>query len=151
MKISKQEEKELREVWCDSAIVISPFYYTICLSEKQFKQQMQIAGVPKTDYPESYQGSKTSNATCWTFTPSAKDKYKEFIIVTVDNWQDKTPEQVVALIVHEATHIKQKIVNRLGGIDVGAEFEAYTMQNIVQNLLYAFNTQRERLERKKKK
>jgi hypothetical protein len=40
--------------------------------------------------------------------------------------------------VHEATHIKQKLMLSIGEKEPSPEFEAYTMQNICQELFCAY-------------
>jgi len=52
------------------------------------------------------------------------------------------------LIVHEATHIKQKIMHTIGETNPSAEFEAYMMQNISANLMLAFVEQTQHLYEK---
>jgi hypothetical protein len=137
------------DIWCSKGIMYSTFAYCICLSEKQFKEQLDLVGIKTADRPPSYISSESANATTWTFTPSNKDNFKPFVIITIRDWKTKEPEQVVALIVHEATHLKQRIFKNINERKPSAELEAYTMQNLVQELLYSFNKQRERLSKGK--
>ena len=59
------------------------------------------------------------------------------LIVFVDKKQAKYRKQaeVIALIVHEAVHVWQEIKQRMGEQNPSIEFEAYSIQQIVVNLV----------------
>lgn len=59
------------------------------------------------------------------------------LIVFVDKKQARHREQaeVIALIVHEAVHVWQEIKQRMGEQNPSIEFEAYSIQQIVVNLV----------------
>lgn len=57
-------------------------------------------------------------------------------------------EQIASLLTHEAVHLFQEIKKNIGERDPSAEFEAYCIQRITQNLLYAY---KEQVTRKAKK
>lgn len=43
--------------------------------------------------------------------------------------------EMVGIIVHEATHVKQQLMERISEHNPSDEFEAYTLQEIAQNLI----------------
>lgn len=82
-----------------------------------------------------------SDAKCVTFTRS--DEHGSCSIVVVHERFDRTyrtdPAAVVALIVHEATHVWQQVRRAMNDSDQpSSEFEAYAMQAIVQGLYQAY-------------
>ena len=50
--------------------------------------------------------------------------------------------QVVGLLAHEATHVWQHVRDWMGEKSPSVEFEAYTVQAILQELLWAYNETR---------
>lgn len=63
-----------------------------------------------------------------------------FCLVQVNKRKCKKqkPVQVVGLLVHEAVHVWQKTVGRMQESTPSAEFEAYSVQRIVQDLLSVY-------------
>jgi hypothetical protein len=55
--------------------------------------------------------------------------------------QGRSGIEIVALLAHEAVHVKQELMDYIGETKPSAEFEAYTVQNIVQNLLEEYARQ----------
>lgn len=49
--------------------------------------------------------------------------------------EDLSLVEVMGLIVHEATHVKQYIMEQISEHNPSDEFEAYTMQEITKNLI----------------
>lgn len=71
-----------------------------------------------------------------TFTdPSEYNVIHPIALVTLNNELDKDPIQVASLLVHEAVHIKQAILEYFGEQNVGHETEAYMVQRISQDLM----------------
>lgn len=58
------------------------------------------------------------------------------VLIKKDAKQDKDVE--IALIVHEATHVWQKIQERMGEQYPSDEFEAYSIQKIFLGLFYLY-------------
>ena len=53
----------------------------------------------------------------------------------------KEPEEVIAMIVHEAVHVKQHCMRYIGERKPSKEFEAYAVQHITEALLKQFFNQ----------
>jgi hypothetical protein len=118
--------------WCDRSMFQGP-HYGLVTTPKLFKKELRKMGVD--DSLEFTSGS--SDATCYEFESRGKTSF----IVTIKGWKEKDPIEVAALIVHEATHIKQHIMRIIGEKTPSDEFEAYMMQNIYANLMQRFTEQ----------
>lgn len=60
------------------------------------------------------------------------------IIVTLSDYKDRDPIQVAGLLTHEAVHIWQTIKEQINEKYPSREFEAYAIQQITQQLLWAY-------------
>lgn len=64
---------------------------------------------------------------------------KTLILVTIgDHIDAKDHLGIIGLIVHEATHVWQRICEDCGETEPSAEAEAYAMQNITLELIEAY-------------
>lgn len=126
--------------YCDRALFISPYYYGLCLSEKDFHKELKRFNLPKSSWPDSIMNG--AHATAHEFVDADG---RLSIIVCLGPVRGRTIHQVNAMLVHEATHIWQSIRRCIGEKEPSTEFEAYAMQNIAQSLMEAYG------ERKKSK
>lgn len=55
-----------------------------------------------------------------------------------------TDNEIKACLVHEAVHIKQALMESIGETRPSSEFEAYTVQNISQELMNEYDRQTKR-------
>lgn len=119
--------------WCDRTLVISPVYYGLSMSERDFVRRLKHLGVPREDWPP-FTGADAHAATHFF------EKSNQVVaVVTLGSlWKKRTRAQAVALLAHEAVHVWQEIRKQLGEIAPSSEFEAYAVQNIVQSLVEAF-------------
>lgn len=117
-------------IWCNRGW--QPVYFGFCPSEGAWKREMKKFGKPLSSevYP-------TTDARCTLFTSK---KGNHCAIVTINPASKKNPTfiEVAGLMVHEATHIWQAIREAIGEKEPSHEFEAYSMQAIVQELLSAY-------------
>lgn len=60
------------------------------------------------------------------------------VVVQIDDSAIDDKLTVLSLIVHEATHVKQFLCEHIGEHTPGAEFEAYTIQQISHNLFVEY-------------
>jgi len=121
-------------VWCDRTMFLGP-HYALVLSEKSFTKELKRLGIQPEDRPD-YRPKQ--DATCYWLE---NDRGQPCYIVALRNWHGKDPVEVAALLVHEATHIKQRVMSVIGEDEPSAEFEAYMMQNIAGNLMQSFVAQ----------
>lgn len=125
-------------VWCNRAMFTGP-YYGLVTTPKLFKRELKRMGV-KEDL--DYTATPDSNATCYELQYKGKTAF----LVTLRGWKGTDPIEVAALLVHEATHLKQHFMRMIGENDPSSEFEAYMMQSITGNLMQAFKDQTKRIK-----
>ena len=128
--------------WCDTTLMDSPIQVALCMSEKQYKKERKRAGVE--DF-SPFLLREHVNATAHFYC----DKEGRYLcVVCIGDTKGRQYETVASLIVHEAVHVWQNIKDHLGEKEPSSEFEAYSIQRIVQGLLMEY---RRHLEKKKKK
>lgn len=114
-------------IWCDRALIVGP-YLCLCITEAQYKRALKHIGV--TDYQEPW---VSSDAT----THTLENNGKTCCIVCLRPREGIDYQQIVSLLVHEAVHVWQMYCESVGEHKPSSEFEAYAIQGIVQQLLYA--------------
>ena len=143
MSRRQKSKKQLKSNWLNRVLVRSTHHLALCMTEKQFHQKCKELKVPKQDWPP-FLGSWHSHATAHFF----KNQHEKLaaVVVCLGDMSKYGYAEIAALICHEAVHIWQAIRETLGEKQPSSEFEAYSIQNIVQTLLYEY----ERLSGKKK-
>jgi hypothetical protein len=133
--MSKKDKKQLQ--YLDRSLVISPIYYALCTSEKAYKKEMKRLGISKNDTP-SFIKNEWSHAT----VHHLDNKGKSISLVCIDKKQcekdNRTPNEICGLLIHEAVHIWQEIKENIGEYEPSAEFEAYSIQCIAKRLIEAY-------------
>ena len=119
-------------VWCDRTLVEGD-YVGLSLSEKEFHSALKSLGIKKRDWPQWV--NTDANATCHHLIGKGG---KRANIVCVRGWEGKAESQIIALLVHEAVHLKQDYMRYIGERNPSDEFEAYVVQNLLQGLYQAF-------------
>jgi len=84
--------------------------------------------------PPEFQKSQYTNATVHFFVREGK----EMAIVAFGKHKDQDPIAVAGLLIHEAVHIWQAIKDHIGEKYPSSEFEAYSIQQISQELMWAY-------------
>lgn len=97
-----------------------------CPNEKAWRRHMKALKL-KEPYP-SNDGS---------ITRFEKDGVVH-CIMTINASQERTGVEIVGLIVHESMHIWQEVLSYMQEREPSSEFEAYSVQAIVQGLLEAY-------------
>lgn len=126
--------------WLDRALVVSPYYYGLCLSEKDFHKELKKLKVPRETWPQ-FLGSQSANATAHFFE---KGDGAKCCIVTMPLSKKHSLAQIYALLTHEAVHIWQAIREDLGEKSPSSEFEAYAIQALSQELILSYERQRKK-------
>jgi hypothetical protein len=116
----------LKIKWLDRRTVIAP-HLTLCLSEKEYLAVCKHLNVKK---PMPWVSS-SARATNHTFELDGK---LTCAVCISEPAQMHDGIEIAALLVHEATHIKQELMQSIGETHPSPEFEAYTMQSICQIL-----------------
>lgn len=126
--------------WLDRALVVSPYHYGLCMSEKDFHKELKKLKVPRETWP-SFLGSASANATAHFFE---KEDGAKCCIVTMAPSKKHSLAQIYALLTHEAVHIWQAIREDLGEKSPSSEFEAYAIQTLSQMLIQSYENQRKK-------
>ena len=121
--------------WLDRTLVNSPHYLTLCTTPQLFKAALKDLGIAKEHRPD-FVKNWHSSATAHYF--ENHEDMKLTVIVCIRGYEDKSPSQIAALICHEAVHVWQQIRQALGEDNPSPEFEAYSIQSIMQSLLEEF-------------
>lgn len=137
MKTKSQTKPRLikdRVVWCNRGWM--PYHFGFCPSEKAWEYELTRLAIKKREpYP-------VTDASCSYFTNSKQSK--ACAIVTMSDAPQ--PGRVkIGMLVHEAMHVWRSIKEEIGEHEASAEFEAYSMQNIVQELIEAYEMTRGRI------
>ena len=114
--------------WANSALVYCPILYAVCYSEADFKRELKRLKV-KADVP--FMASTHAHMTTHHFEMGGKN----IAIVCVGDTSTLRLVEIVGLLAHEATHIWQTAKDHIGEHRPSAEFEAYSIQWIVQQLI----------------
>jgi len=120
--------------WMDRALFVSPFYIALCTTEKAFRKQLRKMGVPERDQSDFVSGN--SDATSHFFQ-NVKGSLCAIVTIRLDKQIERI--QIYSLLVHEAVHVWQEIKSTIGERQPSAEFEAYSVQAIAQELMFAYD------------
>lgn len=144
MSHRQKSKTQKKSNWLNRVLVQSTHHLALCLTEEQFHQKLKELKLAKKDYPP-FLGTWHSHATVHFFKNEAEKSAAA--VVCLGDMKGYDYAEVASLIAHEAVHIWQAIRETLGEKEPSSEFEAYSIQNIVQTLLYEY----ERLRGKKEK
>ena len=125
----------MKAKWLDRTLILSPVYYTLCTSEKTLAIELKRIKL-KRDLVKTIDTGATTTFFC-------NDDGETMAIVCLFNHKYDI-EQINAILAHEAVHIWQDIRGLIGEKNPSAEFEAYSIQKITQELLYEYKRQRGR-------
>lgn len=118
-------------IWLSQTLITSPVKYALCLSESEFKSYLDEI-CPGRSSP--YLSTPYALATAQCFDNSTTGQ--RYVVVCLNpNLAERPLCEVIGLLVHEATHIWQEIRDHIGESKPSVEFEAYSMQQISQNLV----------------
>lgn len=121
--------------WLERGLVRSPLHLSLCTTERQFHRQLRHIGIERADWPPFV--SVHANATAHFFHPEGK----AIAIVCMPPAPGRDQLEVVGLIVHEAVHVWQEVLEHIGEHRPSAEFEAYSVQSLAQVLLGEYRRQ----------
>jgi hypothetical protein len=116
-------------IWCETPLRL-PHHYGFCPSKKAWDALAKSSKRDLGPYPD--------NAANTTLLQHTKNKTRT-CIVTVGT---RPPLATVGLLVHEAMHVWRDIREGIGEEHPSSEFEAYAMQNIIEELLRAYQKTR---------
>ena len=120
--------------WLDRSLVTGP-RLALVLSDKEFRKALKQCGMAKVDGP-AWIKSDHADATVHWMEPEGMGLV---CIIALRAREGITGIQIASMLVHEAVHVFQRYCAYIGESDPSAEFEAYSIQNITQNLLVAYS------------
>lgn len=144
----QQKSKQKTSNWLNRVLVQSSHHLALCLTEKQFHQKLKELKLPEKDYPP-FLGSWHSHATTHFLVNEAGKSAAA--IVCLGDMKEYDYAEIAALIAHEAVHVWQAVRETLGEKEPSSEFEAYSVQNILQTLLYEYERLSGKLLKKSEK
>jgi hypothetical protein len=125
--------------WCSVALFKSPYSYGVCTTPERFAHEMKRLNVKS---PPPFLTSANAHATTHYFTTGDDNS----AIVTIGKLDGRLMVEVIGLLAHEATHIWQTVCEHVGEKAPSAEFEAYAIQWITQQLVEALSSQDKRFK-----
>lgn len=120
-------------VWCNRGW--QPVDFCFCPSKKAWRNLMKYKKIPPEDAPYP---KNDGNITSFTSGNSC------FLVVSLNsNWENEAfsahePIVMVGTLVHEASHVLDKVIEHMQDESPSAEFKAYALQAIIQELILAF-------------
>lgn len=128
----------MRPMWLNRSLVVGPFF-TLCLNEADFQRELRLMKLPHNEWPKFVKNDH-SHATAHIFN---HHQHGLCVIVCLQDHETRKPVEVAGLLVHEAVHIWQQFCERVGESNPSCEFEAYSIQQISQQLMHEFVRQTE--------
>lgn len=116
-----------RTQWFDAGWF--PYRYAFCPNAKAWAETTK-RHPDRPRYPES--------AGCTSMYRDTENKMSCAVVTVLD----REPQAAVALLAHEAMHVWQDICETLGENRPSSELEAYAIQNILTNLMNAYQKTR---------
>lgn len=121
--------------WLDRSLILNPLYFTLCTSEVLLQKELKKLKYDGVPFPGITQGKGAA-------VHFLKNKKNETTAIVCLYNHSFEIQQIYALLVHEAVHIWQEIREIMGEKDPSKEFEAYSIQQISQQLLYEYKRQK---------
>lgn len=120
-----------RAKWVSRTILESHCYIVLCLSDEQLqseKKRLNVKG--DVEFPKERNGRVIELV-------RTDGKYCNIVCINLHGVSDTV--EINGLIVHEAVHIYQNIMEYIKEDDPGIEIEAYVIQHIFKNLADTYN------------
>lgn len=120
--------------WLNKTLVISPVPYALCKTDKAFKKTMRDMGLKNKQFPDFI--GVGADASTHIFDCDGESCA---IVCIGEHNETHSQAEIAGLLTHEAVHVWQEIRAILGENSPSAEFEAYSIQSIAQNLIEAYS------------
>lgn len=119
----------MKTKWLDRRIACPGPYLALCLSQEEWEVAARHL---KIKDPGSWMGSDNADATT-QLCNGPNGGLCCVICIRVES--GRNPIEVAGLLVHEAVHVWQAYIDRIGEKNPGIEQEAYAVQSIAQELM----------------
>ena len=121
--------------WLDRGLILNPLYFSLCTSEVLLQKELKKLKC-KMDFGITKGKDATTN-----FLKNEKNETVAFVCLYNHKYD---LQQIHAMLAHEAVHIWQEIKEIMGEEKPSKEFEAYSIQQISQQLFYEYKRQRKK-------
>ena len=119
--------------WCEQTLVRAPLHIGLCTTEAEYMREMRKRRVrTPPEFPKWPTVARVS------FFESPGERSIAMVCISPLVTKGWSRERVYAVLAHEAMHIWREIRGLLGEHDPSAEFEAYSMQSICEELFEAY-------------
>lgn len=121
--------------WLDRGIIHSKIHYCFCSSQKEYGKILKSLNIEDFVVGHWLKEGKPATTHFW-IAPESR-----VAIVCVDLTKEsfaRDPITLAGILVHEAVHIWQEICDDMGEDRPPAEFEAYSVQWISQELMWEY-------------
>ena len=130
-KLEKVVDKD-SVLWCDRGWF--PLQYGFCPNEKAWDKLLKVRNITLT-------GNEYASGTAARTTSFISSEHT-FSIVTVGEDETNTPLETVGLLIHEASHVLDAVIDAMNDKAPSEEFRAYSIQAIALNLVDAYEETR---------
>lgn len=120
----------MSEIWGNRALIVSAYHFGLCTSAEQFRGEMCRLGFPERVHPPFLAEGKSGRVHYFE-TPEGR----QCALVCLGDTEGRSGIEIAALLVHEAVHIWQLIVEDMNEKNPSREFEAYSIQAISLQLM----------------
>lgn len=134
-----KNKTKCESMWLDRCAVELAYCYRLCVTEKDFHAELKRLKLPKNTWP-AFIKSQQANATMHYFESNTHELCA-IICMRKESAKTRTLDEICGLLVHEAMHLWRACREHIGEGDPSAEFEAYAMQRISQNLIRSWMEQ----------
>lgn len=110
-----------------------PINVVLFTKEKDFKRECKRLGMGDYDFVDDH-----AVACVHTFENMKDHTTVNMVCVDMKKLENKEAHEVIGMLVHEATHLKQRCMQYLGEDEPSKEFEAYSMQHLTEELCKQF-------------
>lgn len=114
--------------------MLSPYYFRLCLTEKEFHRELKRLELPRGEWPDFVLNPQSQATTHLLHSREGK----RLAIVCMRDWEKWSGIEIAGLLVHEATHIWQEGMRDIGERSPSDEFMAYGIQLLSQELMESF-------------
>lgn len=112
-----------------------PFFTGIVFSENDYNAEMKRLGLENNSFPFMNPGANA------TFHTIPRSNQNTLLLICIDAKSAKKREKnaVIGLLVHEISHMVDRIFENIGEHTPGSETKAYLLQYLTQEALEAFD------------
>lgn len=121
--------------YIDEALLRRPCSVGMCIDERAYLREMRRFNIKS---PSSFVIPGMAATMHWLDDTTGDGESVAIVCVDIERVRHLDGIQLACLIVHEAVHVFQNICQHWGEEAPGKELEAYSIQRLSQQLMYAY-------------